>query len=146
MTQEEKRFYYAELCRNYFDSKQHTIGYKEFAGNKFEFRTYEVEVALFGDDFHEPPKVETMRVRLSDDEYLRLLQWQLQNPTCGFNHYDIDPEAKINIEYEVEDRFYEDEEIGTYAVYLTEIKRDAEMILRTLNENKEQNRITLNNL
>ena len=146
MTQEEKRFYYAELCLNYFDSKQHTIGYKEFAGNKFEFRTYEVEVSLFGDDFHEPPKVETMRVRLSDDKYLRLLQWQLQNPTCGFNHYDIDTEAKINIEYEVEDRFYEDEEIGTYAVYLTEIKRDAEMILCTLNENKEQNRITLNNL
>ena len=93
-------------------------------------------MALFGDDFHEPPKVETMRVRLSDDEYLRLLLWQLQNPTCGFNHYDIDTEAKINIEYEVEDRFFEDEEIGTYAVYLTEIKRDAEMILRTLNENK----------
>ena len=129
MTQEEKRFYYAELSQKYFDGKQHIVEYEEFDGNRFEFKTYEVEVALFGDDFHEPPKVETMRVRLSDDEYLRLLQWQLQNPACGFNHYDIDTEAKINIEYEVEDRFFEDEEIGTYAVYLTEIRRDAEKIL-----------------
>lgn len=136
MTQEEKRFYYAELCRKYFDGKQHTVEYEEFAGNKFEFKTYEVKVALFGDDFHEPPKIETTRVRLSDNEYLRLLQWQLHNPSAGFNHYDIDTEAKINIEYEIEDQFFEDDKIGTYAVYLSEIRRDANAILRSLNEKK----------
>lgn len=123
------RFLCSELALKHFACKQHTVEYEEVAGNKFESKTYEVEVAIFGDDFHEPPRIETTRVKLSDDEYLRLLQWQLQNPSCGFNHYNIDVEAKINIEYEVEDRFFPNEEVGTYAVYLTEIRRDAEEIL-----------------
>ena len=92
-------------------------------------------MAIFGEDFHQPPQIESMRVRLADDEYLRLLQWQLKNPTYGFNHYDIDSDIKINIEYEVEARFFPNEEIGTYAIYLTEIRRDVEAILGQLNNN-----------
>lgn len=130
------KFVCADLALQYFKNKKHTLEYEEFVGNKFEFRTYEVEVALFEDDFHKPPKIETIRVRLSDDEYLFLLQWQIQNPQCGFNHYEIDTVAMVAIESKVEDVFFPDGNIGTYAVYLTEIRRDAENILSSLNENK----------
>lgn len=135
MTQEEKRFYCAELCLNYFDSKQHTVEYEEFAGNKFEFRTYEVQVAVFGDDFNVPPVVETLRVRLSDDEYQLLLQWQLQNPMTGFNAcYAELTDISVSIECQVEEKIFGDNEVGTYAIYLSEIKQDAAIILNSLKE------------
>lgn len=133
MTQEEKRFYCAELCRNYFDSKQHIIEYKEFAGNKFEFRTYEVQVAVFGDDFTQPPVTQTIRVRLSDDEYLLLLQWQLQSPNLGFNACYVElSDISTTIECQVEDKIFGDNDIGTYAIYLSEIRQDVAVILSTL--------------
>ena len=31
----------------HFKNKTHVLKYEEFAGNKFEFKTYEVEIALF---------------------------------------------------------------------------------------------------
>ena len=129
-------FVCADLALQHLNAKKHTLEYEEFAGNKFEFRTYEIEVALFEDDFHKPPKIETIRVRLSDNEYLLLLQWQLQNPQCGFNHYEIDTDAMIAIESKVEEVFFPDGNVGTYAVYLAEIRRDVEIILRSLDENK----------
>jgi hypothetical protein len=130
------KFVCANLALQHFKNKEHTLEYEEFAGNKFEFRTYEVEVAIFEDDFHKAPNIKAIRVRLSDDEYLCLLQWQLQNPQYGFNHYDIDTDAMIAIESKVEEVFFPDGNIGTYAVYLTEIRKDAEMILRSLNNEK----------
>jgi hypothetical protein len=60
----------------------------------------------------------------------------LQHPQYGFNHYDIDTDAMIAIESKVEEVFFPDGNIGTYAVYLTEIRKDAEMILRSLNNEK----------
>ncbi len=129
------KFVCADLALQHFNNKKHTLEYEEYAGYKIEFKTYEVKVALFEDDFCKPPRVESVRVRLSDDEYLNLLQWQLQNPQCGFNHYEIDPDTKIAIESKVEEVFYPDDKIGTYAVYLTEIRRDAEDILCSVVEN-----------
>ena len=134
---EQQRFLYADLAHKYLDSKVRQPKYDKPSGcEPVPYYTYEVEVAVFGDDFHQAPVIHTLQVRLSDDEYLRLLQWQLQNPIAGFNHYDIDTEAKINIEYEIEDQFFEDDKIGTYAVYLSEIRRDAETILHSINEKK----------
>ena len=130
------KFECADLALQHFNNKKHTLEYEEYAGYKIEFKTFEVQVALFEDDFCKPPRVESVRVRLSDDEYLNLLQWQLQNPQCGFNHYEIDPDTKIAIESKVEAVFYPDDNIGTYAVYLTEIRRDAEEILCSIVENK----------
>lgn len=137
MTPTEYKFFIAEQAHKYLNSKVRQPKYDKPSGcEPVPYYTYEVEVAVFGDDFHQAPTIHTLQVRLSDDEYLRLLQWQLQNPKAGFNHYDIDTEAKINIEYEVEEQLFPENEIGTYAVYLTEIRRDAEMILHSLNEKK----------
>ena len=123
----------AKLALQYFKNKKHTFEYEEYAGNKFEFKTYKVEVAVFGEDFNEPPKVESIRVRLSDDEYICLLQWQIQNPKFGFNHYSIDSDAYITITGQVEEKFFPDSNVGAYAVNLLEIKQDAEAILKSLN-------------
>ena len=126
----------SKLALQHFKNKTHVLEYEEFAGNKFEFKTYEVEVALFGEDFHMPPVIHSIRVRLKDEEYLLLLQWQLQNPDCGFNHYDVDTDASFEIQNKVEEVFFPDGNIGTYAVFLKEIREDEKKILLSLNDNK----------
>ena len=129
------KFLCSKLTTEHFSGKQHTVEYEEFAGNKFEFRTYEVQVAVFRDDFNEPPVVETLRVRLSDDEYQLLLQWQLQNPKTGFNAcYAELTDISVSIECQVEEKIFGDNEVGTYAIYLSEIKQDAAIILNSLKE------------
>ena len=131
------RFLCSKLALEHFSSKRHTVEHEVFAGNKFEFRTYEVQVAVFGDDFTQPPVTQTVRVRLSDDEYLLLLQWQLQNPDTGFNACDGELSEIIgSIEYQVEDKIFGDNEIGTYAIYLSEIRQDVAIILHNLEQAK----------
>jgi hypothetical protein len=126
----------SKLALQHFKNKTHVLESEEYAGNKFEFNTYEVEVALFGEDFHKPPVIHSIRVRLKDEEYLLLLQWQLQNPDCGFNHYDVDTDASFEIQNKVEEVFFPDGNIGTYAVFLKEIREDVKEILLSLNDNK----------
>ena len=124
----------SKLSLEYFAGKQHTVEYEEYAGNKFEFRTYEVQVAVFGEDFNQPPAIETLRVRLSDEEYLLLLQWQLQNPNAGFNIcYEELDDISVSIECQIEDKVFGDNVVGTYAVYLTEVRRDVASIMNKLN-------------
>ena len=60
----------------------------------------------------------------------------MHNPNCSFNHYEIDPDIRVAIESSVEEQFFPDGKIGTYAIYLTEIKRDADSILQTINDYK----------
>ena len=105
---------YAKLAREHFNGKQHAVVYSEFAGNVFEFRTYEVEVAVFGNDFHLPPKIHPVRVRLTDEEYLIL---------C---------DIICNIELQVEDHFFGADSIPAYALNLSEIRRDTRDILGKL--------------
>ena len=127
------RFLCSKLALEHFSSKRHTVEHEVFAGNKFEFRTYEVQVAVFGDDFTQPPVTQNVRVRLSDDEYLLLLQWQLQSPNLGFNACYVElSDISATIEYQVEDKIFGDNEIGTYAIYLLEIRQDVAVILSTL--------------
>ena len=124
----------SKLSLEYFAGKQHTVEYEEYAGSKFEFRTYEVQVAVFGEDFNQPPAIETLRVRLSDEEYLLLLQWQLQNPNAGFNIcYEELDDISVSIECQIEDKVFGDNVVGTYAVYLTEVRRDVASIMNKLN-------------
>ena len=59
------KFLCSKLAFDHFSGKEHIVEFETFAGNKFEFKTYEIEVALFGDDFHDPPKVETTRISAS---------------------------------------------------------------------------------
>ena len=127
------RFLCSKLALEHFSGKRHTVELEEFAGNKFEFRTYEVQVAVFGDDFALPPVIQTVRVRLSDDEYLLLLQWQLQSPNLGFNACYVELcDISATIECQVEDNIFGDNDIGTYAIYLSEIRQDVAVILSTL--------------
>ena len=127
------RFLCSKLALEHFSSKRHTVEHEVFAGNKFEFRTYEVQVAVFEDDFTQPPVIQTVRVRLSDDEYLLLLQWQLQSPNLGFNACYVELcDISATIECQVEDNIFGDNDIGTYAIYLSEIRQDVAVILRTL--------------
>ena len=62
------KFLCSKLAFDHFSGKEHIVEFEKFAGNKFEFKTYEVQVAVFGDDFNQPPAIESVRVRLSDDE------------------------------------------------------------------------------
>ena len=127
------RFLCSKLALEHFSGKRHTVELEEFAGNKFEFRTYEVQVAVFGDDFTQPPVTQSVRVRLSDDEYLLLLQWQLQSPNLGFNACYVElSDISATIECQVEDKIFGDNDIGTYAIYLSEIRQDVAVILSTL--------------
>ena len=127
------KFLCSKLAFDHFSGKEHIVEFETFAGNKFEFKTYEVKVAVFGDDFNQPPAVESVRVRLSDDEYL-LLQWQLQNPDTGFNACDGALSDIIgSIENQVEEKIFGDNEVGTYAIYLSEIRQDVATILHNLN-------------
>lgn len=131
------KFLCSKLAFDHFSGKEHIVEFETFAGNKFEFKTYEVEVAVFGDNFNQPPVIESVRVRLSDDEYLLLLQWQLQNPDTGFNACDGELcEIIGSIEYQVEDKIFGDNEIGTYAIYLSEIRQDVAIILHNLEQAK----------
>ena len=124
----------SKLALNHFAGKQHTVEYEEYAGNKTEFSTYEVQVAVFGEDFNEPPVIKTIRVRLSDEEYLLLLQWQLQNPDAGFNIcYEELDDVSVSIECQIEDKVFGDNVVGTYAVYLSEVRRDVASIMNKLN-------------
>ena len=137
MTIEEQRILYAQFAKKHFESKEYCIEIVEFIGNRFEFKTYEVQVAVFGDDFNEPPTINSVRVRLTDEEYLLLLQWQLQNPDTGFNACDGELSEIIgSIEYQVEDKIFGDNEIGTYAIYLSEIRQDVATILHNLEQAK----------
>ena len=127
------RFLCSKLALEHFSGKRHTVELEEFAGNKFEFRTYEVQVAVFGDDFNQPPVTQAVRVRLSDDEYLLLLQWQLQSPNLGFNACYVElSDISATIECQVEDKIFGNNDIGTYAIYLSEIRQDVAVILSTL--------------
>ena len=54
----------------------------------------------------------------------------------SFNHYDVDTDASFEIQNKVEEVFFPDENIGTYAVFLKEIREDTKEILLSLNENK----------
>ena len=131
------KFLCSKLAFDHFSGKEHIVEFETFAGNKFEFKTYEVKVAVFGDNFNQPPVIESVRVRLSDDEYLLLLQWQLQNPDTGFNACDGELcEIIGSIEYQVEDKIFGDNEIGTYAIYLSEIRQDVATILHNLEQAK----------
>lgn len=125
----------SKLAYKYFEGKQHTIEYEEYASNKFEFKTYEVQVAVFGDDFNEMPTIKTLRVRLSDEEYLLLLQWQLRNPSTGFNAcYAELSDISVSIECQVEEKIFGNNEIGTYAIYLLEVREDVAIILKSLQQ------------
>ena len=131
------KFLCSKLAFDHFSGKEHIVEFETYAGNKFEFKTYEVKVAVFGDNFNQPPVIESVRVRLSDDEYLLLLQWQLQNPSTGFNACDGELSEIIgSIEYQVEDKIFGDNEIGTYAIYLSEIRQDVATILHNLGQAK----------
>lgn len=131
------KFVCADLALQHFNNKKHTLEYEEYAGYKIEFKIFEVQVAVFEEDFNLPPTNKTVRVRLSDDEYLLLLQWQLQNPATGFNACDGELSDIIaTIECQVEDKIFGDNKVGTYAIYLSEIRQDVALILRNLEQAK----------
>ena len=127
----------SKLTLEYFSKKYNAANYADFAVNKFEYKTCEVQVAVFKDDFNEPPVIETLEVKLSDKEYLLLLQWQLQNPKTGANAcYEDASSVMMEIEWQVEEKIFGDEEIGTYVIYLSEIRRDVDLILQEVKFNK----------
>ena len=128
----------AELAHKYLQTKDRQAKYDINRGfDPNPYYTYKVEVALFDRDFHKAPTIHTVDVRLSDEEYLRLLQWQILNPESGINGYDTSiGDIIIEIELTVEDVLFPENEdgddtaIGTYAIYLKEIRDDAAAIIK----------------
>lgn len=128
----------SKLTLEYFSKKYNAANYADFAVNKFEYKTCEVQVAVFKDDFNESPVIETLEVKLSDKEYLLLLQWQLQHPKTGARdcYEDGAGDVIFSIEYDVEKQIFGDNEVGTYVIYLSEIRRDVDLILQEMELNK----------
>lgn len=135
-----RRMAIAKSTMEYLAKKEREPKYcKGFGGQQIVYYTYLVEVARFGEDFHQPPTIVPVQVRLSDNHYLQLLQWQLQNPLSGFNDYDSDiSDIAFEIIYQVEDALYGDESVGTYAINLTEIRNDAEAIANEMKKTENQ--------
>ena len=128
----EKKFRIADLAIEYFNNKVREPKY-ELASRPYY--TYLVEVAVFGEDFHQPPTIKPVQVRLSNDESIQLLQWQLHNPKASFNDYSIDVADTIfEISFQIEEQLWENEDVGTYAVNLTELRNDVATILRNTDE------------
>lgn len=125
MTPTEYKFHIADLAHKYFSAKR-------AEQTTDEPQRYLVEMALFGKDFHQPPQIVPVEVALTDNDYLRLLQWQLLNPETGVDYYEEISDIVGKIELEAEEQCYGDGEVGTYALYLTEIRNDAEAILKTI--------------
>ena len=124
MTPTEYRFLISRVAHVFFANKR-----KE--QQRDEPIRYLVEMALFGEDFHQPPQIVPVEVALTDNEYLRLLQWQLLNPGTGVDYYEEISDIVEKIELEAEERYYDGKEVGTYALYLTEIRNDAKTILKS---------------
>ena len=82
--------------------------------------------------------IETLEVKLSDKEYLLLLQWQLQHPKTGARdcYEDGAGDVIFSIEYDVEKQIFGDNEVGTYVIYLSEIRRDVDLILQYMELNE----------
>lgn len=138
----EKKIAVADIARNYLQNKDRQAKYDISQGfDPNPYYTYEVEAALFDSDFHNPPTIRTVEVRLTDEEYLRLLQWQILNPDTGITgHNDAISDIIIEIELTVEDALFPDDEtgadtvIGTYAIYLKEFREDAAAVIKTMKE------------
>ena len=139
MNHTEKRFLIAEMAIKYLKSKEREPQYNKCS--KFStkpYYTYLVEAAVFDDDFHQPPTIKQLQVRLSDDDYLQLLQWQLHNPTSGYNAYSEDIADIIGeVEFQIEEELWDNENVGTYAVNLTEIRNDAKILLKHIEEREK---------
>ena len=67
-----------------------------------------------------------------------LLQWQLQHPKTGARdcYEDGAGDVIFSIEYDVEKQIFGDNEVGTYVIYLSEIRRDVDLILQEMELNK----------
>ena len=136
MSISKMKFFIAEQAHNYLQSKVRLPKNEKCPGcDPVTYYTYKVEVALFGEDFHAAPTIHEVDVRLTDAEYLRLLQWQIHNPNMGYNGCDADLSDIMGaIEAEVEMTLFPDDVVGTYAVNLTEIKQDAEEVVKRMCE------------
>ncbi len=135
----EQRILVANLVHEYFAKKRREPNYESNPGcEPTPYYTYEVEVAEFDNcDFHATPDIRSLRVRISDD-YLRLLQWQMFNTNSGVNVDDDDVgDIFYKIKWDVEDTLYSDGVVGTYAIYLTEVKRDVGAMVDSLRREVE---------
>ena len=126
----------AKLLIDFMKSKPREPKYvKGFCNTQIPYYTYLVEAARFSDDFHQPPTIVPVQVRLSDDDYIHLLRWQINNPTTGFNACVGDLcDIVGSIECQVEDALYGDDEPGTYAIYLTEVRNDVALLQKQIEE------------
>ena len=55
---------------------------------------------------------------------------------CGTKHCDIDTDAIVDIECAVENKSFANDNVGTYVINLTEVKRDTAIMLSSLENNK----------
>lgn len=63
------------------------------------------------------------------------MQWQLQNPNTGFNAcYAELSDISVSIECQVEEKIFGNNEIGTYSIYLLEVREDVAIILKSLQQ------------
>ena len=100
---------------------------------------YKFKIAIFADNLEDQPKVHEFSIDLTDDEYAKLLDWQLCNWYSGFNFLrNREPELFQKMSNRIENGFTPDwcptMLAPTYAIEMTEVKADARAIFEQYGE------------
>lgn len=94
---------------------------------------YLFKLAVFYDGIDSKPKVHDVRICLSDEEYVELLDWKMRHPHSGLNFLRVtNPELYKKLCDKFDSCFNSDEfplfYAPTYAVGMTEVEEDVKQI------------------
>ena len=96
------------------------------------YHRYKFKIAIFYNGIDTQPKTHEIRISLTDDEYVELIDWKLCHQSSGFNFMRIANPNMYNNLCEKIDHCFSCEGMlyytPTYAIEITEIEEDAKMI------------------
>lgn len=105
------------------------------------YHRYGFKLAIFYKGFENQPTINNLRIGLSDEEYITLLDWKICNPRSGFNFMRI---SNLELYQKLANCFDSCFTSGdhppfyapTYAVEMTEVEEDVKCILTKYGEQK----------
>ena len=100
---------------------------------------YKFKIAIFADNIEDKPLVREFSIDLTDEEYAKLLDWQLCNWNSGFNFLrNREPELFKKMSARFENCFSTDwaptHYAPAYVIEMTEVKADARAIFEQYGE------------
>jgi hypothetical protein len=105
------------------------------------YHRYGFKLAIFYKGFENQPTISDVRLAFSDEEYIALLDWKMNNPRSGFNFMRIsNPELYQRLTNYFDNCFTSGDHppfsTPTYAVEMTEVEMDVKRILAKYGEQK----------